>query len=249
MLTPEWLKAIVPIGDRTPTGFMAKGTAVAVRVGELTWLVTAAHVVASGQPLIGIIESPRGEAIGELSLGKPGTISWVVNHQLGIAAHPFQHAAETSLRVLTPEDCLPLALVVPSAPAYTIGVPTGIEGLDPKPTPFVMGGIVSAVANTSASIYSTAVALPGTAGCPLVVERSGGRCALAGLMFALTGFQQSSPNTQLFFGVARSMDPVLHALAHMRLGPPRGPGGAAPPQSPGGSSPPPPSGPGKSDLN
>lgn len=247
MLTPEWLKAIVPIGDRTPTGFAARGTAVAIRVGELTWLVTAAHVVANGQPLVGILESPRGEALGELTLGKPGTLSWVVNHQLAIAAHPFEHATETSLRVLTPEDCLPLALVVPSAPAYTIGVPTGIEGLDPKPTPFVTGGVVSAVANGSASIYSTAVALPGTAGCPLVVERSGGRCALAGLMFALTGFQQSAPTTHVFFGVARSMDPILHALAHMRLGPPlRGPGPSAPPA---GSAPPPPSGPDKSGLN
>ena len=110
------------------------------------------------------------------------------------------------------------------------GQPMGLAGLDPsRPTPFVLGGIVSAVSPRSNEVYSTAVALPACSGSPLVAQREDGTWALAGLLLSLVGFQQTGPATQLFFGVARSAEVIGQALAHMRLAPPATRGDGGPP--------------------
>ncbi len=221
MLPSEWLDAVVPIGERTPSGFSPRGIGVVMRVGEMSWLVTAGHVVSGAPPLVGVVQSPDRDAVGEIVLGAPGQIAWVVNQALDIAVHPFTHEGETSVKVIAESELAHLAELRPSAPAYSIGVPMGLAGLDPsRPTPFVLGGIVSAVSARSNEVYSTAVALPACSGSPLVARREDGSWALAGLLLSLVGFQQTGPATQLFFGVARSAEVIGQALAHMRLGPP-----------------------------
>lgn len=210
---------------------MATGAGILFLEHDLLWLVTARHVVLdAGKERVAALLNKSGGSVLVLQLAdihRSSGLSWLEDEPHDLVATPIPVAPDLAVKALTRKECIPLREVVPSMPAYTVGCPYGVAGLDPtKPSPLVLGGVVSGTSEQKGVIFTSAPTLPGNSGGPLIVCRnplcSAGGLALgvpsallAGVMLAtalVTDPNQQAGMPPLHLGVARSSDAVLDLL-------------------------------------
>jgi Trypsin-like peptidase domain len=237
MLSNDWLNSFAPVGGlRADNQWAAFGACVFLHKESILWMVTARHVLEKiGRQSLTILVPPAsGDGpivikIGEI-LANHG-YSWVEDNANDLAAAPVPAPLPQSfgffgLKALTPENCLPLAQLLPSTPCFTVGCPYGVLGLNPqRPTPLVLDGIISGVDPIRRKVFTSAPTFPGNSGGPLVASlpafRVGKQPAgyrpglfIAGIMLE-TGLipDPLGRNPPLHLGIAASADAVLEMLA------------------------------------
>jgi hypothetical protein len=231
MLSREWLQAFVPLGmlegkDR----WSAVGAGVLFIEHGVLWLVTALHAVRDVKERIAPLLRKTDGTVLIVSLAdvqKSAAFSWLEDGPMDLAATPMPSAPDLQIKGVTRRECLLIKNVIPSMPAYTVGCPYGLTGLDPaRPSPLVLDGVVSGTNEPELTIYTSAPTFPGNSGGPLVVHRSPisptGNHSVGPLPLLFAGIvlaarlvpapDESSRLPPLHLGIVRSADAVLRLL-------------------------------------
>src|SRR5258708_619885 len=198
MLSTESLSAFAPVGVlQSDNLWAAFGACVFFRKSTVLWVVTANHVVekVGQQALTVLVTRASGEGVIVVEVGKilnDHKLTWLQDGVNDLAAAPMPVSPEFCIKAMTPENCLPLAKLVPSMPCFTVGCPYGLHGVNPqRATPLVLDGVISGVDPENRKVYTSAPTFPGNSGGPLIAFRSpfhpgnflGGRTVfLAGIM-------------------------------------------------------------------
>jgi hypothetical protein len=233
MLSTEWLSAFAPVGALQGENLWAAfGACVFFHKPPILWMVTANHVVEKvGQQAVTVLVTrSSGEGVIVVEVGKILTgngLSWVQDGVNDLAAAPVPVSPEFGIKAVTPENCLPLAELIPSMPCFTVGCPYGLPGVNPqRATPLVLDGVISGVDPASRKVYTSAPTFPGNSGGPLIAFRSSfhpsGNVTLclptlfiAGIMLETKLLPAADPASRippLHLGVAAPADAVLALL-------------------------------------
>jgi len=233
MLSLEWLSAFVPVGllgkDRswTPTG-----AGVLFNMPPVLWVVTAKHILGGTNDahISVLVAQATGEhmsAVDLTDLHRTHGLGWIVDESHDLAASPMPVSPKFRIKAVEPDNCLPLASVIPSMQCFTVGCPYGTLGVDPQSAPLVLSGVVSAKDPKRCLLFVSAPTFPGNSGGPLVVLRppytSNGALTtglptifLAGLILQEVLVpdpnNQPVPSPPLHLGKAISTDIVLDLL-------------------------------------
>lgn len=231
MLSPEWLQAFVPVGFAPgPNQWKATGGGVVFLEHDLLWLVTARHVVEeTGQKRIAPLLTKADGSIVVVQLADmqaSSGFSWLEDEQADVAVTPLPVMPGLAVKAVTHKECILVKDVIPSMPAFTLGCPYGLVGLDPEhPRPLVLDGVVSGTRPSENLIFTSTPTFPDNSGGPLVVFRN--PCSAAGgltvgqpvVLLAGVVLQMrlvSDPNLSgippLHLGVVRSADAILRLL-------------------------------------
>jgi hypothetical protein len=231
MLSSEWLTTVAPVGAlQADNQWAAFGACIFLHKPPIVWLVTASHVVEKVGPdtLTVLLTHTSGSGVVVVELGKILTdhnLAWLRDRVNDLAAAPMPHFPEVSIKALTPENCLPMAKLVPSMPSFTVGCPYGLHGLNPEQAiPLVLDGVISGVDPASRKVYTSAPTFPGNSGGPLIVvpfDPIGGintgrpTLFIAGIMLESKLLQAPDVTSRippLHLGMAASVDSVLALL-------------------------------------
>ena len=174
MLSSEWLSTVVQLGVlSSPDRWTATGAGIFVNNEPVLWLVTARHLV---QPdLVAMLtRDVGGRAFFPLQVMlEDFDLEWVEDESRDLAALVVPVLPKARMKAIDRTNMLDVEDLVPSMPAYAIGCPYGIDGLDPSTaTPLVMDGIIAGKDDASGRIFTTAATYPGNSGGPLIVIRS-----------------------------------------------------------------------------
>src|SRR5947209_13564217 len=129
MLSTEWLSAFAPVGGlRDGNRWAAFGACVFFHKPPLLWMITARHVVekVGHEALTVLVTRSSGEGVIVVEVGKILTehkLSWIEDTGSDLAAAPMPASPEFGIKAVTPENCLPLAQLLPSMPCFTVGCP------------------------------------------------------------------------------------------------------------------------------
>jgi hypothetical protein len=233
MLSTEWLSAFAPVGGLKEDNLWAAfGACVFFHKPPLLWVVTAQHVLKKVGPsaLTVLVTRSSGEGVIVVPVGEilqTHGFSWAEDAVNDLAAAPMPASPDFGIKAVSPENCLPLADLLPSMPCFTLGCPYGFHGVNPqRATPLVLDGVISGVDPASRKIYTSAPTFPGNSGGALIAHRSpftpegGGVIGRPTILFAgimLETKLVSSPDPAnrippLHLGIAAPADAVLALL-------------------------------------
>lgn len=240
MLSPDFLNTAVPLGLLGTDGaFKPLGSGVLVTRHELSWLVTARHVMKAGARdssgefvLVGTTKSSEQFPMDLRKIAGENDIEWVESgEEEDLTAIPVPLSQDWIHRTIPESLCLIGKDVIPSMPCYTLGIPYGLGTLSPgRITPLVLDGVVSGIDQDQGLLYISAPTFKGNSGGPAFVYRSpfntagGLTVGSPPILFAGLVIQQmlvrGAPSTSdptissppLHLGVVRTAERVLSLL-------------------------------------